>query len=146
MKQNGFSLIELLAVIAVLAIVAVIVTPIVIKTLSNARQQAFLDDAITLKKAADNYYLEKDLKSQQMIPLLVTYNNRKASYCNDRPVLEYRGKNPYSGNIYINNDGSIEMRIFDKAANRCAVKNRNESEPHLEKININDCKLTNKSC
>ena len=38
MKRKGFTLIELLAVIIVLAIIALIVTPIVTKTIENAKK------------------------------------------------------------------------------------------------------------
>ena len=47
MNRKGFTLMEILAVIAILAIIAIIVTPLIVKTLSNAREKAFLEDAIT---------------------------------------------------------------------------------------------------
>ncbi len=146
MKRNGFTLMELLAVIAILAIIAVIVTPIIVKILNNAREKAFLDDAIMLRKAADNYYAENNLSKEDMIPLLVTYSNSKASYCKNKPKLEYSGKNPYSGNIYINNDGKVEMSIYNQKTGKCAVKTTEDKDPHLEDINQNDCKLTGKIC
>ncbi len=146
MKKNGFTLMEILAVIAIIAIIATIVTPIVIKTLNNAKQTAFLDDAKVLKKAADNYYAENELSKEEMIPLLVTYNNGVATYCKNKPKLEYSGKNPYSGNIYINTDGTVEMRIYNKNIQKCAVKTKEDKIPHLENINQNDCKLTSKTC
>ena len=146
MNRKGFTLMEILAVIAILAIIAIIVTPLIVKTLSNAREKAFLEDAITLRKTADNYYTERDLSNEDMIPLLVTYNNSKASYCKNKPKLEYSGKNPYSGNIYINNDGTVEMRIYSQKTGKCAVKTKNDADPHLEDLNQSECQLTNKTC
>lgn len=146
MNKKGFSLIELLAVIAILSIVALIITPIVIGSLNNAKEKTFLDNAINLKKAADNYYLEKDLINEKIIPLLVTYSEGKASYCNNRPKLTYSGKNPYSGNIYIDNDGKIEMRIYDNKTGKCAIKTKEDKAPHLEKTTKNECILINKVC
>jgi len=145
MKKNGFTLMEILAVIAILAIIAIIVTPLVVKTLSNAREKAFLEDAITLKKAANNYYYENNLSKDERLPLLVSYNNSKASYCN-KPKLEYSGNNPYSGNIYINNDGTVEMRIYNRKTGKCAVKTAEDKEPHLEDLKQSECKLANKTC
>lgn len=145
MKKNGFTLMEILAVIAILAIIAIIVTPLVVKTLSNAREKAFLEDAITLKKAANNYYYENNLSKDERLPLLVTYSNSKASYCN-KPKLEYSGKNPYSGNIYINSDGSVEMRIYSQKTGKCAVKTAEDKEPHLEDLKQTECKLAKKTC
>ena len=146
MKKNGFTLMEILAVIAIIAIIAVIVTPVVIKTINNAREKSFLEDAIVLKKAADNYYAENELSKEEMIPLLVTYNNGVATYCKNKPKLEYSGKNPYSGNIYINTDSTVEMRIYNKNIKKCAVKTKEDKNPHLENINQSQCKLTNKTC
>lgn len=146
MKKNGFTLMEILAVIAILAIIAIIVTPLVVKTLNNAREKAFLEDAITLKKAANNYYYENNLSKDERLPLLVTYSNSKASYCNNKPKLEYSGKNPYSGNIYINNDGSVEMRIYNQKTGKCAVKTAEDKEPHLEDLKQTECKLAKKTC
>lgn len=146
MKKNAFTLMELLAVIAILAIIAIIVTPLVVKTLNNTREKAFLEDAITLKKAADNYYAENDLSQEKIIPLLVTYNDGTPSYCNNRPKLEYSGKSPYSGNIYINNNGTVEMKIYDRKTGKCAVKTPEDSNPHLEDLKQSECKLVNKTC
>ena len=146
MKNKGFTMIELLAVIVILAIIAIIATPVVIKTINNAREKAFLDDAITLRKAADNYYAESNLSQNQMIPLLVTYNNRNVTYCNNKPKLSYSGKNPYSGNIYINTDGTVEMKLYDSKTGNCAVKTKEDKEPHLEKLSESECKLSAKAC
>ena len=146
MKNKGFTMIELLAVIVILAIIALIATPVVIKTINNAREKAFLDDAITLRKAADNYYAESNLTSNQMIPLLATYTNRNVTYCRNRPKLSYSGKNPYSGNIYINKDGTVEMRLFDNKTGKCAVKTKDDKEPHLEKLSESECRLSGKTC
>ena len=47
-KKNAFTLIELLAVIVVLAIIALIATPIVMKTIKNAKKGA-------AERSADSY-------------------------------------------------------------------------------------------
>lgn len=146
MNKKGFTLMEILAVIAILAIIAIIVTPLMVKTLNNAREKAFLEDAIVLKKAADTYYAERDLSKENLIPLLVTYNNSIATYCKNKPKLEYSGTSPYSGNIYISNDGTVEMRIYSQKTGKCAVKTKEDQNPHLEDINIGECVLTGKTC
>ena len=106
MKNKGFTMIELLAVIVILAIIALIATPVVIKTINNAR----------------------------------------VTYCRNRPKLSYSGKNPYSGNIYINKDGTVEMRLFDNKTGKCAVKTKDDKEPHLEKLSESECRLSGKTC
>ncbi len=146
MNKKAFTLIELLAVISILAIIALIITPMALETIADARKQTFLDNAKTLKKAADSYYMETNMSNKTSLPLLVTYNNKKVSYCNDKPGLEYKGSNPQSGNIYINTNGDVEMKIYDSATNACAVKTASDKEPHLDKVKKENCKLINKSC
>lgn len=141
MKKNAFTLVELLGVIALLAVIAMLVTPLVVKTINDSRREAFLDNAKMLRKAAENYYMENEM-SGNMLPLLVTYNNKNVSYCQNKPSLSYSGQNPYSGNIYINTSGEIEMKIYDKATNRCAVKTKTEKSPHLEEISKEQCQLS----
>ena len=65
MKNNnsGFTLVELLAVITILGILATITVPIVINVFNSASESAFEDDAMTLSKAADNYYTSLTLES-----------------------------------------------------------------------------------
>lgn len=140
MNKKAFTLVELLGVIALLAVIAMIVTPVVIKILNDSRKEAFLDNANMLRKAAENYYMENEL-SGDMLPLLVTYNDQNVSYCKNKPSLSYSGKNPYSGNIYINTSGEIEMKIYDNATGNCAVKTKTEKSPHLEEISKEQCQL-----
>ena len=89
MKKNAFTLVELLAVITILGILATITVPIVINVFNSASESAFEDDAMTLSKAADNYYTSLTLESDTKLPLLVTFNSGKETnkYKNNRKII-----------------------------------------------------------
>ena len=64
MKANkGFTLIELLAVIVVLAIIALIATPVVLNSISTARDGANKESARAFVKAAEFYCASKLLET-----------------------------------------------------------------------------------
>ncbi len=157
MRKNAFTLVELLAVIAILGIIATITTPIVLNVLTSAREKAFEDNALSLSKAADNYYAALTLDSETKIPLLITYTNGEESnlYLNnsnnqcetstDR-MLEYSGENPYSGNIYIDKEGNVSMAIYDDQSRKCAIKEPGDKTVTITDKTESECKLDNTPC
>ena len=54
--KKGFTLIELLAVIIILGILMIIAVPNILSTLSTAKQEAFLTQAQSIYKAAEQQY------------------------------------------------------------------------------------------
>ena len=157
MKNKGFTLVELLAVIAILAIIATITVPIVINVFNQAEDKAFEDDAMSLSKAADNYYTSLTLSDNTKIPLLITYSNKKETnkYLNngnnrcetstDR-ILEYSGQTPDSGNIYIDKNGNVSLAIYDKQSRKCAIKNPGDKTVTFTDKSESECKLANNPC
>lgn len=146
MRKNGFTLVELLAVIAIIGLVATIAVPVILSSVNSTKEQAFMDNAKSLQEASNTYYQEQHLLPTMALPLLVTYNNGTATYCNGRPKLDYTGKGPDSGNIYIDKTGNIEMKIYDKKTEKCIVKGINDSSPYFENLTQTNCKLTGKTC
>ena len=61
--KKGFTLIELLAVIIILAILMIIAVPNILSTLSTARQQAFVTQAQSIYKAAEQQYTISSMKN-----------------------------------------------------------------------------------
>ena len=63
MKNNkkGFTLIELLAVIAILAILVVLAVPAILDIFNTSKKNAFVTQAQTIYKAAEEEYLTKQL-------------------------------------------------------------------------------------
>ena len=157
MKKNGFTLVELLGVLAILAILATITVPIVLNVFNNTANSAFEDNAMSLSKAADNYYSSSTLDAYTKLPLLVTFNdgketnkyinneNKNCEISNDR-MMEYTGDNPDSGNIYIDKNGDIYMAIYDKQSHKCAIKNPGDKTVTFTNQSESECKLDNNPC
>ena len=58
-KQQGFTLVELLLVLLLVALLASIVTPVVTKGIKQANESALKDNLQTMRKALDDYYTDK---------------------------------------------------------------------------------------
>lgn len=154
--KNAFTLIELLAVIVVLAIIATITTPVVQGVINSAREKAFKDDAISLYKASQNYYSSATLDDDVKLPLLVTFNDKKETNkfmtsknkCDSKTdrMIEYSGKNPDSGNIYIDKEGNIEIAIYNKQTRICAKKGTKDKTFTYTKGDGKSCKLNKTVC
>ena len=157
MKKNAFTLVELLAVITILGILATITVPIVINVFNSASESAFEDDAMTLSKAADNYYTSLTLESDTKLPLLVTFNSGKetnkyknnvnnACETSSERLLEYNGQTPDSGNIFIDSNGEVTLAIYDRQSKKCAIKNPGDKTVTFTEKSESECKLTNNPC
>ena len=157
MKRNGFTLVELLAVIAILAIIVTITVPIVTNVFQDASENAFEDNAMSLARAADNYYTSLTLESETKLPLLVTfsngeetnrYKNNTSNTCetSSERLLEYSGQNPDSGNIFIDSNGDIYLALYDRQARKCAIKNPGDKTVTFTDKSESECKLTNNPC
>ena len=150
MQLKGFTLVELLAVLAILAILALITTPIIINVLRNANENAFLDTAYSINKAANNYYTTL-VTSDNTVPLLVTYTKGEISsqrvavdgstQTTTTNYLDYTGSNPYSGNVYISETGDVEMAIYDNRSNICITKSASDKTPVKSDKDESSCKL-----
>ena len=157
MKKNGFTLVELLGVLAILAILATVTVPIVLNVFNNTANSAFEDNAMSLSKAADNYYSASTLDAYTKLPLLVTFNdgketnkyinneNKNCEISNDR-MMEYTGDNPDSGNIYIDKNGDIYMAIYDRQSHKCAIKKPGDKIVTFTNQSESECKLDNNPC
>ena len=157
MNNKGFSLPELLAVIVLIAMIALITTPIVLNVIEDSSEDVFMENALSLSKAADNYYTSLTLTSDTKLPILITFDNKKETnkYINNTTkqcetsnerILEYGGQNPDTGNIYIDNNGNIYIAIFDKESNKCAIKNPGDKTVTITNDSIEECKLDYDPC
>lgn len=155
--KKGFTLIELLAIIVILAIIALITTPIITGVINDTRQNAFKDDAISLYKAAQNYFSSATLDDDVKLPLLVTFNSKsetnkylnnsnKKCETNTKRMLEYSGENPDSGNIYIDKEGNIYMAVYSKKARKCATISKGEKEVAITDKSASTCVLNQVAC
>jgi len=63
MKNNnkGFTLVELLAVIVILAVIILIAVNAIIPQMNKARKNSVFDEALTVAKAAETYYVAENV-------------------------------------------------------------------------------------
>lgn len=147
---KGFTLVELLAVLAILAILALITTPIILNVLKKANENTFLDTAYSINKAANNYYTTL-VTSDNTVPLLITYTKGEISSqrltsngveTDNTNYLDYTGSNPYSGNVYISENGEVEMAIYDNRSDICVIKSVSDKTPIMSDKGESQCKLS----
>lgn len=150
MMKKGFTLVELLAVIVIIAIIAVITSPIVINVVNNTKVKGFEDSAISLLKAAQNYYNSQPLDEVVKLPLQITFKNQNETnvYTNaqtnqdetsTKRLLDYSGTNPDSGTIKIDKDGKVSMAIYSKAARVCGIKKDTDKTLTFTKVSESEC-------
>lgn len=115
-KNKGFTLIELLAVIVVLAIIAIIAVPQILSVVEDSKKGSFKDSASGLLEAAELYYtqyagqeIELDLSDESIIK-----------------ELNFKGTPPTGGNLYINKDGEMAIKMYDNKY--CAYKKIEEDQ------------------
>ena len=72
LRNNAFTLIELLAIIVILAIIAVITVPIILNIIENSRKGAATDSAYGYKDSINKYYVS-ELSNNNKLMLNGTY-------------------------------------------------------------------------
>lgn len=72
-KNNGFTLVELLAVIVILAVIALIATPVVLSMIESSRKGAAESSMLSYAQATENTILTKMMNSTSSINYDQTY-------------------------------------------------------------------------
>lgn len=58
MRERGFTLLELLLVLVIVALLAGIAGPVLVGSISHARESALKEDLYVMRKAIDDYYAD----------------------------------------------------------------------------------------
>ncbi len=131
--KKGFTLIELLAVIVILGVLALITVPIVFNLISNSQKNAFKDTGYSLVKASLNYQMSKQEENENST-LNLDFSNSA-----DRNVLTIKGDLPDGGELNIDENGKVELALWNEKLKVCVVKSKNAKE-----VRINEA-ITSKS-
>lgn len=123
--KKGFTLIELLAVIVILAVIALIATPMILGVIESVKKGAVESSANGIMDAAETYYTKAQLNG--------TEPYRSFDLKTDT-LLEYKGKKPEEGTLYIRRDG--KMSIAMKQDGWCATKKFEEQEVKVSKSEV----------
>lgn len=129
LKNNAFTLVEIIAVITVLALLLLIIVPKVNDVMEDSRQEINKKNAESLIKLTDAYY------SQYM-----ANDDKNMVFNSDENLinhLDIDGEKPESGFVMVKPTGEISMGVvFDKV---CYVKNYNTDEITIAE-DIEECK------
>ncbi len=139
MKKKGFTLVELLAVIVVLAVIALIVTPTILKVIDNARIGAFRSSSHGIVNAAKQSYLLQQSSEESPNLTEYQYTNGKKIRVRGNIDIDYKGSDPSSGTLLINNDGKVAIALYQDGY--CALKTYENGQIKLEKKTKEDCSL-----
>jgi len=134
MKDKGFSLIELLAVVVIVGIIGIITVPIIMNVVAKARQDAFVDSAYSIIKAANEYHANAVLEHKKRT-LNVDFSKK-----NSNP-LDVSGELPTSGNLMIDLKGNVEFKLWNDKAKICVTKGKDDNEVNVSKLSKKDCHL-----
>lgn len=133
--NKGFTLIELLAVIVILAIILLITVPIVSNVVESAKKRAFIYTANGILRSAEIELADGKVNDDDKSGLYVFDGN---NFVNGTYKIEYNGKKPIEGKLYINSSGEIEIALWNEGD--CVYK------PISNKDVLFDDTLTNLSC
>lgn len=113
-RKKGFTLIELLAAIIVIAIIALITSPIILRSINNAKISTNKSSVLSISKAAEEYYAKKIFSDEEIDPTKNIYSE-----------LEFKGKKPTKAEVVVNNNSEVEIAVvYD---DKCYSKKFNES-------------------
>ncbi len=135
MNEKAFTLTELLSVIIIVAIIAIITVPVISNIVNKSRQNAFVDSAYALIAAANEYRASAILNKTDR-RLFITYPEKTKTF-------KVSGKMPDAGNLSMDKNGDISLKIWSDGAKICIVKDKNDTEVTISKTikKKSDCHL-----
>lgn len=121
MKNNGFTLMELIATITVLSLVAIIVTPTIIDSLKSNREKAYVEQTKTLEKTAENWSIKNGgLLSETKDYYLSIETLVEEDYLNSKEIIDPRDNQKMNGCIVIHYDSEHSQYQFTYTENDCS--------------------------
>ncbi len=133
MNRKGFTLVEVLAVVVILGIIGVITVPFIMNIINKSKRDTFVDSSRFLVKAASQYRSNAIMNH--------TDRTLNINFAKDKCPLEVSGQLPDSGNLKMDENGNVELRIWSDKAGICVGKNLNSSEVKIIDIDKNGCHL-----
>jgi prepilin-type N-terminal cleavage/methylation domain-containing protein len=139
MKEEGFTLIEVLAVLILLTILAVITVPIILGIIDDSKMNAFKASSYGIIQSAKNIYIETLYAGDTPENIVFTYTAGVESSEPTGKKLNYDGGNPTSGQVSLTNGGQIAIAIYE--GGWCASKDFGVAEVTMEKKASAECIL-----
>lgn len=133
MNDKAFTLTELLAVIVILGVIAIITVPFIANIMAKARQDAFVDSTYSLVNAATQYRANAIMKHET--------RTLSMDFVNGSKPLEISGDIPNSGNLIMDEDGKIELKVWSDKAKICVTKSKDDSKVIISALDKSNCHL-----
>ncbi|MDD3392874.1 MAG: prepilin-type N-terminal cleavage/methylation domain-containing protein, partial [Bacilli bacterium] len=135
--KKGFTLIELLAVIVILAIIALIATPLIMNIINEAQIGAFEDSSYAIINAAEQGYAASLISDTASFLTEYSYTDGERTLVSGNVEINYKGSNPSSGRMLINEDGNVAIAFYSKGY--CITKSYAATKVTTSKTNEEDC-------
>ena len=132
MKNKGFTLIELLAVIIILAIIALISVPTILNIIEKSKEKADLETFRNIYNAAELYYANNLINKENIDSSINVYDK-----------LELKGSKPENVQVYINQDGKIQLASTING--KCYMKSFNSDISDINGTDDASCEFDNDS-
>lgn len=121
MKNNGFTLMELIAVVCVLSLVAIIVTPTVLDSLKESKERTYVNQTRTLEKTAEKWSIKNTgLLSETDDYYLSIDTLVNEDYLNADDIIDPRDHSKMDGCIIIHYDTNHSQYNFTYTENTCS--------------------------
>lgn len=134
MNKKAFTLIELVAVIVIIGIIALITVPFIANIVQNSRRDGFVDSAYSIIDAANQYRASAIMKHEERT-LNITYPDKEKKLSLSGALM------PDYGNLIMDENGDIELKIWSDRAKVCLTKTKNEDKIQMTDIERQNCHL-----
>jgi prepilin-type N-terminal cleavage/methylation domain-containing protein len=125
--KKGFTLVELLAVIVVLSVIALIAVPITLNLIEESKKNSF-------KSSVSGMIQSIEIFSTKKVGSKVTLNLGEEDVIQK---LDFSGKKPSAGMVYIDEDGIISIIMYSKKY--CGYRKYGEENVTVLDIDSNSC-------
>lgn len=136
MNKKAFTLVELLAVIIILGLLLTLTAPKITQTLKEAKEKTYMISAQNLVKSAQLKVSNNEVNGMTENILINYETGENINY------LDYTGRKPESGQVYIKANGKIAMAV--KIGEECYIKTYNSNDINVEEYDEQTCVIINR--
>ena len=138
MKKKGFTTTEIFLMIVTFSVLLVVAIPFVWDSIEDAKKGALRDYAYGLESAAELLYAKNLVTMKHWDEVVFTIKNGVILSSNPDMKLEFKGRFLSVGQILIEENGNIWMRLYD---GKYCISKTLLNEIFMEEMEKKDCNL-----